>query len=560
MGGCEKGLSADDQFVALANRYLEKMRELNPEWATNLGDHRFDDRLSDMSRAGIQQQIDVNRSYQDSFRALPAGKLSTVNRIDYQILSEQIASALFQMEELREYEWNPQQYNVGGGIYNLLARDSAPLPERLASVKSRLEAIPSVLAAARQNLKNPPRVHTETAILQNSGMINLIMDELQPFLEKAPELRPEFTGPRARAIAALEDHGRWLEEELLPRSSADFRLGDALYRKKLHYSLASDISPEQILATAERDLKATQKAIYETARPLHDGYFGELVSKQPPTESEIIKHVLDKLSENGPNNENIVELARESLAATTDFVRRHDLATVPDEPLQLIVMPEFQRGVAIAYCDSPGPLEEGGETFYSIAPPPRDWSAKRVESFFREYNMHMLEELTIHEAMPGHYLQIAYSNEFEAPTLTRAIFGSGTFVEGWATYAEQIMADAGYGGPEVKMQRLKMRLRLIINAIIDQKIHTAGMTKEEAMQMMMEEGFQEEGEAAGKWRRACLTSAQLSTYYVGNMELNALRRDYEAKMGEDFDLKTFHHSVLSFGSPPPKYIRELLDL
>jgi uncharacterized protein (DUF885 family) len=315
------------------------------------------------------------------------------------------------------------------------------------------------------------------------------------------------------------------------------------------------------LKQAEIDLEITQNELYQTALSLYRQFFPDVTDETILNDKKgVIKSVLDKLAEDRPTNETIVDLAKSSLKSCTEFVRAKQLVTVPDDPLEIIVMPEFQRGVAVAYCDSPGPLEELGKTFYAISPTPKDWTEERVESFFREYNNYMLENLTVHEAMPGHYLQLAHSNRFQAPTKVRAIFYSGTFVEGWATYSEQLMVEAGYGGPEMKMQQLKMRLRLIINAIIDQKIHTEGMTEEEAMDLMMEEGFQEEGEAAGKWRRACLTSTQLSTYYVGNMEVNDLRNNYEAKMGGDVDLKVMHDLMLSFGSPAPKYVKELIGL
>jgi uncharacterized protein (DUF885 family) len=183
-----------------------------------------------------------------------------------------------------------------------------------------------------------------------------------------------------------------------------------------------------------------------------------------------------------------------------------------------------------------------------------------VESFFREYDDDMLQEITIHEAMPGHYLQLAHSNRFHGPTMIRALAFSGTFTEGWATYAEQVMAEQDYGGPQVHIQQQKMRLRFIINAIIDQKIHTAGMTEKEAIELMMKEGFQEEGEAVGKWKRAQLSSTQLSTYYVGNLEMNDMRQSWEKQHGKGKDLKKFHDSLLSFGSPPPKYVKERLGL
>ena len=549
------------KFERLADNYIQNMLELNPEWATALGDHRYDNLLNDYSLEGIRKNLDLNRSYLDSLQAIDFSRLNQVNRIDAQILRNRLQYAIFSADTLRGYEWNPRTYNTGGAIYNLLARDFAPLEERLMNVKERLKAIPRVLENARKNLQNPPRIHTETAILQNRGNISLIEKDLSNFLEETPELKAEIVPLQKEVVNALNNYGKWLKRELLPKSNGDFRLGEEKYRKKLRYTLASDRAKEDILEQAEIDLIQTQNELYQTALTLHRQFNPDVNDETTLNDKKrVIKAVLDKLAEDHPTNETIVDLAKEALQSCTDFVQSKQLVTVPDDPLEIIVMPEFQRGVAVAYCDSPGPLEELGKTFYAISPTPQDWTDKRVESFFREYNNYMLDNLTIHEAMPGHYLQLAHSNRFEAPTKVRAIFYSGTFVEGWATYSEQLMVEAGYGGLAVKMQQLKMRLRLIINAIIDQKIHTEGMTEKEAMDLMMNEGFQEEGEAAGKWRRACLTSAQLSTYYVGNMEVNDLRKRYEAKMGGEVDLQIMHDLMLSFGSPATKYVMELMGL
>jgi uncharacterized protein (DUF885 family) len=426
----------------------------------------------------------------------------------------------------------------------------------LLNVKERLKGIPAVLAAARANLKNPPRIHTETAIKQNPGTIGLVKDELNQYLEQVPELKADFAPIQAQASAALEDYGKWLEKELLPRSSGDFRIGEDKYRRKLYYLLESDLTKEQVLESAMADLKRTQESIYETALPLFKKYFPKVTDKVKLADKRyVVKSTLDRLAGDHPSNQTIVDLARQDLQQATEFVRAKGLMTVPEEPVKVVVMPEFMRGVAVAYCDSPGALEKNAQTFFQISPTPKDWTKARVDSFYREYNVHMLRNLTIHEAMPGHYLQLMHANKFSAPTLVRAIFGNGTFIEGWATYAEQLMAEKGYGGPEMKMQQLKMRLRLIINAMIDQKIHTAGMTEKEAIDIMMNEGFQEEGEAAGKWQRACLTSAQLSTYYVGNMEINGLRKAYETAHAGNIDLKAMHDLMLSFGSPAPRYIK-----
>jgi uncharacterized protein (DUF885 family) len=555
--GC--GMQSEDQrFEQLANSYIDKMLEMNPEFATYLGNHSYDNLWNDYTLEGIQEGVQVDKTYLDSLNMISPDKLSETNRIDYQILKHQIRYNIFSTDTLREYEWNPRVYNFGGGIYMLIARDFAPLKDRLNNVKERLRGIPAILEAAKTNLKHPPKVHTETAILQNKGNISLITSELDRFLEEVPELKDEFKPVQDEAVAAVEEYGKWLEEDLLPRSTGDFRIGDEKYRKKLYYALDSDISKENILQSAENDLRETQAALYETALLLFQKYYPNVDAAQD--QKEVIKVVLDKLAEDHPTNETIIDLAKKDVESTTEFVLEKNIVTVPNEEVKIIVMPEFQRGVAVAYCDAPGPLEIKKETFFAISPTPVDWTPDRVNSFFREYNNYMLQDLTIHEAMPGHYLQLAHSNQFKAPTMIRAIFWSGPFVEGWATYAEQIMAEMGYGGPEVKMQQLKMRLRLLINAIIDQKIHTADMTEQEAMDMMMNEGFQEEGEAAGKWRRACLTSTQLSTYYVGNMEMNDIRKRYEAKMGGNIDLKKLHDQMLSYGSPAAKYVKQLMGI
>ena len=557
---CAPRQTEDQKFESLAKNYIDKLLEMKPEWATSLGDHRYDGRLSDYSMAGIEADRTFNRLYLDSLAAVDVGQLNPTNGIDHRIMKANLESWLFQIDTLKEHEWNPLDYNVGGAIYGLLAREFAPVKDRLLSVKERLKGIPTVLAAAKTNLKNPPKIHTETAIRQNPGTIALVRDELKTYLDQIPELKEEFAPIQAKAVKALEEYGQWLEKELLPQSTRDFRLGDEKYRRKLFYSLESDLTKEEILKTGEADLRTTQAALYETALPLFKKFFPKVTdAKKLEDRKAVIKAVLDKLADSHPTNATIVDLAKQYLQTTTDFVRSNNLVTVPDEPVKIIVMPEFQRGVAVAYCDAPGPLEKKGETFYSISPTPADWTKQRVESFFREYNNYMLQNLTIHEAMPGHYLQLAHANKFKAPTMVRAIFSSGTFVEGWATYSEQLMVEKGYGGPEVKMQQLKMRLRLIINSIIDQKIHTADMTEKEAMDLMMNEGFQEEGEAAGKWRRACLTSTQLSTYYVGNTEMNLLRKAYEAKHPH-VDMKTMHDELLSIGSPAPKYVKEALGL
>ncbi len=552
----------DDVFQKTAHDYIEQYLQANPEDATELGDHRFDGQLTDYSAETRAKDLATQKEFREKLNAIDGSRLTGANNVDFRILKESIDYKIFQAEELKEADWNPLVYmqSLANSLYLLVARDFAPPEKRIASLRQRMEAIPRVIAQAKANLQHPPRVHTETAIEQTQGAIGLVREGLAPLLDRAPQMMKELAPLQEKTAAALEDYKKWLQTDLLPRSDGDFRIGADKFRKKLRFALASDLSMEEIMKRARADLQQTQTAIYETALPLYKKYFPKADDKTLADKRKVTAAVLDKLAEQHPDDATVVGHAQKIVAEATDFVKQRNFVTVPEVPLDVIAMPEFKRGVAIAYCDSPGPLEKNGKTFFAVAPTPKDWTKERKESFFREYNNYMIRDLTVHEAMPGHYLQLAHANEFRAPTLVRAIFQSGTFIEGWAVYCEQMMAEQAYGGPDVKMQQLKMRLRAIANAILDQSIHAGNMTEKEAMDLMMKETFQQEGEAVAKWKRARLTSAQLSTYFVGVTEHLDLRAAEEKKLGKNFDLKKYNDQVISFGSPPVKYVRELMGL
>src|SRR5438067_4605202 len=548
----------DARFDSFAQKYIEELLDRQPETATRLGEHKNDARLNDYSAKGVQRDLAAAKGGLGGLALIDPANLSSENSVDYRILRNRLQAEVYELETLRDWQWNPLEYNVGRAIYALVSRDFAPPEQRLRSVIGRLNGVPTVVAAAKANLKSPPKVHTETAIQQNKGTIKLVKEQLEALVKQAPGLEKEFRPAQRKALAALAEYQRWLEKDLLPRSTGDFRIGEEKFRKKLRFALDSDLSKEEILRRAEADLKSTRAAMYRTAVQLWPQVFPD--KPVPADEAAAIKAILDDAARKRPNNETVISQATRALADATAFVKEKAFITVLDEPLEIVPTPEFQRGVAVASCSPAGPLEKNKKTFYYISPTPEDWSSQRVESFFREYNGYMLQEVTIHEAMPGHYLQLAHANRFRAPTLVRAVTFSGTFVEGWGTYAEQLMADAGYGGPEVRMQQLKVRLRFILNAIIDQKIHTEGMTEKEAIARMMNDGFQEEGEAVGKWKRAQLTSTQLSTYYVGNAEMNDIRAAWEKNHGRYPDLRALHDAMLSFGNAAPKYVKERLGL
>src|SRR5437773_493234 len=556
------GNPQDETFQKVAHDYIEQYLQANPEDATELGDHRFDGQLTDYSVKARAKELATQKAFRDKLSAIDGSQLASANNVDFRILKENIDYKIFQAEELKEPDWNPLVYmqSLANSLYLLVARDFASPEKRIPNLRQRMEGIPRVIAQAKANLQHPPRIHTETAIEQTQGAINLVREGLAPLLGQAPQMKNELASLQEKTAAALEDYKKWLQNDVLPRSDGNFRLGAEKFRKKLRFALASDLSMEEIMERAHTDLRQTQTAIYETALPLYKKYFPTADDKALADKHKVTAAVLDKLAEQHPDDATVVGYAQKIVTEATDFVKQQNLVTVPEVPLDVIAMPASKRGVAIRPRDSPGPLEKNGKTFFAVAPTPKDWSKERRESFFREYNNYMIRDLTVHEAMPGHFLQLARANEFRAPTLVRAIFQSGAFVEGWAVYCEQVMAEQGYGGPEVKMQQLKMRLRAICNAILDQSIHAGNMTEKEAMDLMTKEGYQQEGEAVAKWKRVRLTSAQLSTYVVGVTEHLDLRAAEQEKLGGDFNLKKYNDQVISYGSPPVKYVRELMGL
>jgi len=549
--------AATHRFEKVVHDFYEHYLATHPEEATQLGDHRFDRRSGDQSAAGVAADRKLYRNTLDILQTIPATSLPPDHAVDREILENDLRARLYDIEVLKTYTWNVTDYSATEGVYVLLARDFAPMKVRLAAAKLRLEAIPKLVAAAKQNLQRPPKVFTETAIAQNKGAISFVQDDLDDFVKQAPAMKAALAPARARAAAALKDYGTWLEHDLLLRSDGDFRFGKEHFDQRLKFALDSDLGADEILARAEADLKVTQKQMEDTALPLYKRWF-----PGQPTDGvdghAIVRAVLDKIADTHPNNDTIVDEARDDLDKATAFVREHRLVTVPDKPIRVIVMPEFQRGASTAFCDWAGPLDKNGVTFYAISPTPADWSPQRVESQYREDNSAELRDITAHEAMPGHYLQGAHAGNAKMPTLVRAMTGSGTFIEGWAVYAEQFMAEAGWGGDETRMEQLKIRLRVAINAILDQKIHAGHMTEDEAKRLMMDTGYQEEGEAAGKWRRAEMSAGQLSTYFVGVQEQIALAHDLQARMGGD--ALAVHDRMLSHGSIATKYVRELEGL
>lgn len=549
----------NDAFKELGARFLEQLAESNPVYATQLGDHAYDSELPDISAQGRAQQLAITKTYLVGLKQIDFDQLTPENQVDYRLLENALRYTIWQSEELQEWAWNPQIYGntASYALYGLIARDFAPWPERFGHIVDRMEKLPAFLAEARQQIDvaRVPKVHAETVAAQNAGIMQIVESSLLPEVERSGVERSRFDAAMGNLRAAVAEHQTWLDDVLVPGAKGDFRLGAELYDAKMRFALQSDIT--------RPELKARAQAAFDEARGQMEAVARTFSDCDVSGEQAAIQCALEKTYAERPSRENLEQEARDALAEATAFTAAQGFVRMPEGQVEIITMPEAFQGNSTAYLDAPGPLDRSLPAFYAVSPVPAAWTDEQAISFLSEYNNSMLQLLSIHEGVPGHYLQLDHANNYDG-TL-RAVLFSGPFIEGWAVYSERVMAEQGYlGGMETEEGRLfvlsglKFRLRAIANTLLDIGLHTEGMTRDEAMELMIDGSFQQEREAAGKWVRANLSSVQLLSYFTGYTEHLALRREAEQRWGAAFDLRKYHDGVLAHGSPPVKYARALL--
>ncbi len=546
-------------FEKIGQSYIDIYTALDPVAATGLGDHTHDAELPKLGAEARATEAAMYRNLQQALGQIDRARLTRENQVDFAMLQNQLAYSLWDLETLQSWAWNPQIYNntAANAIYSLVARDFAPWPRRFETIVSRMEKIPAYLRTSREQLDpaRVPRVYAETVSRQNAGLMEIVDAALLPEVERSGVERTRFDAALANLKAAMAEQQKWYDEVLVPNARGDFRLGADLYDQKMKFSLQSDIS--------RAELKASAQAAFDEARAQMEAVARTFPECDKGTQQQAIECGLAKSYARRATRSTLEETARETLAQATAFTAAKGFVGMPNGPVKIVTMPKFQQGNAVAYDDPPGALERDQPNFFAVSPIPQDWSDAQATSFLTEYNWYMLQELSIHEGVPGHYLQLDHATRF--PSLVRAVLMSSPFAEGWAVYSERVMAEQGYlGGRDTvdgrlfELTMLKMRLRSVANTLLDIGIHTEGMTRDQAMDLMMKGAFQQESEAAGKWLRANLSSVQLLSYFSGYEAHLALRREAERRWGRDFDLRNYHDAVLAHGSPPLKYVRELL--
>ena len=567
--------AAPSEFAKISEEAVYKILAFSPVGASGQGLHsyngeNFDGELDNLGRREIQRQRDYLVDLHKRLGEFDKDALAPEDRADYDIIEYQIGLSLFDTDVARSWQRNPQSYVelLGSALFNPFVLEYAPKEERYGHIVARLEKIPGFVDTARRQLADAPAIWTKVAAEENAGNIDLVDKTLR---EGAPaSVKAVYDKAAAPALDALRTFSRFLENELPRRSrgNPDWRLGADQYATKFKLALATDRTPDQVLADAENRLKAVRAQMLELSLPLHAKWFAahgdHADAAGEARENKVIREVLDHIAQDHSTPASYMDDARRDLDEARRFAAAKNLLTLPaGSNLQVIPTPEFERGIYSVGGFNPAPvLEPQLGAFFWITPIPPDWPKERVESKLREYNIYNLWLLVIHEAMPGHYVQGEFANDIRPKTrrVLRALFSNGPYVEGWAEYITQVMLDEGLldHSPELRLTLLKQELRVDANAILDIRMQTNRMTDEQAMDLMENRTFQEHEEASGKLQRVTLSSTQLPTYFAGWHDWLAVRDLVKQTKGGAFSLHDFHDQALKEGAVPLPVLARLL--
>jgi len=555
-------------FGRLADQFMKESLALSPVAASQAGYHvhgqgkaarHLDAELDDLSAAAFEKQIKFYRGWQDRFEGQKQA-LGVEDSADLRLINDNIAFSLLELERIQNYRHNPTGVVelIGNGLFLPLTQEYAPKEVRVGHVLSRMEQIARALQQAKQVLVDADPIYIKVAVEENEGNIDLIENTVKPEIPAGSKLTKRYEQVAPKAIGALKDFSRWLQDDLSKRkASRTWRLGKDFYDQKFKYVMQASLSPEQLLADAERDVETVRAEMLELATPMHremypeHGDHSELSGRD--RENAIIGEVLKKISDDHPRRDQLIEAVKRDLDSIKQFIREKKIVALSArDNLKVIPTPPFLRGIySVAGFHSAPPLEPKAQAEYWVTPIDPKMPEDKAESKLREYNNWVLKWLTIHEALPGHYIQFEHANDIQPETrrLVRALLGNGAYVEGWAEYIAQVMMDEGFANndPRFRLSMRKIRLRLLANTILDIRMHTMSMTDQEAMDLMTKTAFQTQAEAEGKLQRAKLSSTQLPTYYVGLREWLKLRKKYEAAKGGQFNMMEFHNLVLDQG-------------
>ena len=562
-GESATGADVEQSFHNLSAQMIKRMWQLFPSWAISNGYYQVAEQLEVPDKHYRQQVLAFARDYRNRFARYKRDELDVNARTDLALINNFLNETIWNLTEFKAFEWDPSNYNVSHGFALILNTDYAPLDDRLRAFSARMQMVPAYYAAAEKSLRNPAAPQLILAIQQNEGAMSVFGEELEKTLADSGLSRSEkdlFESRLAATRKAIEEYIVLLQTLQAQMANADsfsdFRIGETLYEEKFHYDIQIGMSGRELYQQALREKDRLHLKMDDLADKLWPKYFPD--QSRPKDILVKITKVLEKLSEHHATKENFKTEVEKQIPQLVAFVKEKNLLSLDEEkPLVVRTTPPYMQGFAVASINAPGPYDKNANTYYNVMPV-AELPDDRAESFLREYNTYLMQILNIHEAIPGHYTQLVYANR--SPSLIKNILGNGAMIEGWAVYAERMMLEAGYGdfSPELWMMYYKWHLRTVVNTILDYSVQVKGMEENAALDLLMNQGFQQHTEAVGKWRRATLSQVQLTSYFAGYMDIMALREEIQQLLGDRFNLKQFHEQFLSYGNAPVPVIRELM--
>ena len=575
--------TASDKFAQLSEQFMYDSLVLSPVNASQAGYHSYvdpktgktvalDALLDDMSLDGIAKQRAFYADWRERFRTeTPVATLDPEDAADWQLIDDQIGLNLLEFDKIQSYKHNPTVAVelIGNALFLPLTQEYAPQDTRVGQVLDRVSQIPRLLVQVQPYVTDSDPVWIKTAVEENEGNIDLIQTTLKQQIAPGSALETRYNQVAPAAIASLKTYSEFLTDALAKRAkTGTWRLGKPLYDEKFRLVMETPVTPEQVLADAEREMKDVRAEMLQLALPMHARMYPDHTDHADlaahDRENKIISEVLYKISDAHPDRDQLMSTIQADLAGITKFIQEKKIVSLgPRDNLKVVPTPVFMRGIySVAGFHSAPPLEPNAEAEYWVTPIDPKMSPAQAESKLREYNNYALQWLSIHEALPGHYVQFEHLNNIQPVRrrLLRSLYGNGAYVEGWAEYIAQVMMDEGFldNSPEFRMVMRKIRLRVISNAILDIKMHTMDMSDREALDLMTKDAFQTQAEAMGKLQRVKLSSTQLPTYYVGIREWFALRKKYQDAAGKNFNLMKFHDTVLDEGPLPVPVVEKLV--
>ena len=546
----------DKQFDTYKGNFILRLWKQYPEWATAIGFHKYDSVLNVPSQKKIQQDNAFTLKEKSKLAVFNVNKLSDLNKIDYYLIDNFLNKCIWENNQLKRWEWNPADYNVGEGFAYILSENYAPLKKRVSDLYMKMKNVPAYYEAAKANIKNPSVEHLNLAIDQNEAIISIFENDFADSVKSLhfyPETEDLYIKRAKAAANSIRSYVQFLKDLKNPNPRS-FRLGEKLYAQKFNFDIQSQYSISEIYQAAMQRKNYLHDEMYKITTQLWATYFDK---DMPSDKLKAIKMMIDTISYMHVKPENFKKEIEDHLPQLASYVKNKDLVYMdPNKPLKVRKEPGYMAGVAGASMSSPGSYEKGGTAYYNVGTL-EGWSPEKAESYLREYNYYILQILNIHEAIPGHYVQLMHANK--SPSMIKTIFENGAMVEGWAVYSEYMMLESGYqNSPEMWLMYYKWNLRSVCNTILDISVHTKDMSKDDAMDLLINQAFQQQAEADGKWKRVTLTSVQLDSYFTGFYEILQLRDAYKTKMGNAYSVKTFNDKFLSYGSSPVKYISQMM--